>query len=165
MDHNDCYNSLLQVLCQWWAHKGIEIQKGFKTGDTLSSLLFVLVMKYILRILQKLKETLDFNYHSKCETLKIINLIFADDLLLFARGDTRSIELLMSACNSFSLSTGLNVNPDQCRVYFGNVDDHIKQDIQNLTHFTEGPLPSNILAFPLQERSSLSTIAWSWLRK
>lgn len=109
--------------------KILRAKRGLRHGDPLSPLLFVIVMKYLQRILQKLKETHDFNYHSKCEKLKIINLSFVDDFLLFARGYTRSIELFMKSFNTFSMSTGLSVNLDKCKIYFGNVVDHIKQDI------------------------------------
>lgn len=54
--------------------------------------------------------------------INIINLSFADDMLLFTRYDTISITLLMDAFEEFLKSTSLSVNPAKCKVYFGNID-------------------------------------------
>lgn len=82
----------------------------------------------------------NFNFHSKCEKLNIINLGFAYDMLLFTRGDITYVDLVMKAFANFSKSTGLEANPSKCQVYFGNMEDRIKQDIQRLTFFSKGPL-------------------------
>ncbi|XP_019248785.1 PREDICTED: uncharacterized protein LOC109228057 [Nicotiana attenuata] len=60
-------------------------KKGLRKGDLMSSFLFVLAMEYLTRILKTLKRQPDFNYHPKCERLNIVQLSFADDLLLFSR--------------------------------------------------------------------------------
>lgn len=84
-------------------------------------------MEYLHKVLQKLKNNLNFNFHDKCEKLYIINLSFADDLLLFARGGTTSIHLVMQAFKEFSNSFGLITNPSKCKICYGNMDDHTKQ--------------------------------------
>lgn len=53
----------------------------------------------------------DFNHHAKCKKLCITNLAFADDVLLFVRGDTKFVEMMMEAMSTFYKSTGLVVNP------------------------------------------------------
>ncbi|CAK8540218.1 unnamed protein product [Lathyrus sativus] len=70
---NDCLSQLL------------ESKRGLIQGDPLYILLFVLLMEYLHRFLQKFKEQPNFNFHSKFEKMAIMNLIFADDLLLFSR--------------------------------------------------------------------------------
>ncbi|XP_019237994.1 PREDICTED: uncharacterized protein LOC109218120 [Nicotiana attenuata] len=62
-------------------------RKGLRQGDPLSPFLSVLAMDYLSRLLRTLKNQPDFNYHPRCEKLQIIQLGFADDLLLFCRGD------------------------------------------------------------------------------
>ncbi|XP_019257754.1 PREDICTED: uncharacterized protein LOC109235968 [Nicotiana attenuata] len=70
-------------------------KKGLIQGDQLSLYLFVLAMEYLTRLLIKtLKRNPNFNYHPKCATMNIVQLSFADDLLLFCRGDTISVQLL-----------------------------------------------------------------------
>lgn len=90
--------------------------------------------------MQRLKLIPNFNFHSKYE-----NLSFADDLLLFARGDTTSICLLMDTFEEFSKSTSLSVNSVKYKIYFGNVDMHTKQEIQDMTNFSEGTIPFRYL--------------------
>ncbi|PNX58470.1 ribonuclease H [Trifolium pratense] len=82
-----------------------------------------------------------FLFHAKCEKLGLTNLCFADDLLLFARGDKVSVAIMMEAFDKFSKSTGLKVNPTKCCIFFGGVDQSTKDDIKRLTHFEEGKLP------------------------
>lgn len=120
--------------------------------ESPSPLLFVIIMEYLYMVLQKLRYVLYFNFHSKCEKLNIINLNFADDLLLFARGDKRSIQLIIDAFEDFFTSTGLRVNPTKCKVYFGNVADNTKQEIHDLTKYIEGLIPFKYPGVPLTSK-------------
>lgn len=104
-------------------------------------------MEYLSRVLQSLKRILEFNFYSS-----IINLSFVDDLLIFTRGDTRSVALGMEAFEEFSQSTGPVVNPSKCQVYFGSVEDDTRQAIQNLTKFQEGSLPFRYFGIPLTSK-------------
>jgi hypothetical protein len=103
-------------------------------------------------MLHGLKKIPDFNFHSKCENLNIINLSFADDLLIFTRGDTQSVELIMAKIKDFSQSTGLHVNPSKCKIFYGGVEDNIKDQIKKITSFAEGSLPFRYLGIPLTSR-------------
>nr|GEZ13859.1 hypothetical protein [Tanacetum cinerariifolium] len=51
-----------------------------------------------------------FTYHRYCEELDIINLCFADDLFLFAHGDTNSARVLMEALDEFKLVSRITPN-------------------------------------------------------
>lgn len=94
----------------------------------------------------------DFNYHSKCEKLNITCLSFVDDLLLFARGNVKSIKVLMEKFYSFSKSTRQKINPSMCHIYFSVVDDDTKEYIKKLTSFKEGTLPFRYLGAPLTSK-------------
>ncbi|XP_058765820.1 uncharacterized protein LOC131639335 [Vicia villosa] len=91
----------------------------------------------------------EYNYHSQCEKVKITNLSFADDLLLFARGDFIYVDLMMKTFHSFSAATGLKMNASNCKIYFGSMDENTKQEIKLLTGFPEGPLPFRYLGVPI----------------
>lgn len=125
----------------------LKAMRDLRQGEPLSPLLFVNVMEYLHRSMQRLKLDPNFNFHTKCEKLNLINMNFADDLFLFARGDTMYIELLMQAFKGFTSSTGLSVNPNKCEVYFGNVENSIKHNIHQLTEFSEG-LALQVFRYP-----------------
>lgn len=98
----------------------IQAKRGLRQGDPLSPLLFVLVMEYLHRTLQKMGRNPDFEFHSKCEQLKIVNLSCTDDLLVFTRRDNGSVTLALNTMKDFAEAIGLHVNPSKCRAYFGN---------------------------------------------
>lgn len=53
----------------------------------MSPFLFVLSMEYLSRLLRNIAKNSRFKYHPKCAKTKIILLGFADDFLLFYKGD------------------------------------------------------------------------------
>lgn len=61
--------------------------KGLRQGDLISLFLFAMAMKYLSRQLNTLEGSWSFSHHPRCVKLAITHLCFADDLLLFARGD------------------------------------------------------------------------------
>lgn len=83
-------------------------------------------MEYLYRLLIDLDTELDFNYHPKCEKLKIISLWFDDDLLIFTSGDVRSIQLLMQFL-VIPQATGLVARPTKCKMYFEGVEQGEKE--------------------------------------
>ncbi|CAK8573977.1 unnamed protein product [Lathyrus sativus] len=135
--------------------KTIQAKRGLRQGDPISPLLFVIIMEYLNRYFRKMQKNPNFNHHAECEKLHITNLSFADNLLLFSRGDSMSVELIMEAFNGFSDSTSLKLNPAKCKIYFGGVDADTKQNIiniTNITNFQEGPFPFRYLGVPLTSK-------------
>ena len=81
--------------------KPIHAKKGLRQGDPFSPFLFALSMEYLSRCLGELKEDLAFNFHPKCERIRLTHLIFVDDLLLFAMADHSSVTRIMEAFRKF----------------------------------------------------------------
>ncbi|KAL0336702.1 UNVERIFIED_CONTAM: hypothetical protein Sradi_4882100 [Sesamum radiatum] len=79
-------------------------KKGLRQGDPMSPALFLFCMEYFSRLIKRSTANSDFNFHPKCAKLKITHLLFADDLMLFSRGDLPSIHILMSVSNSSGTS-------------------------------------------------------------
>lgn len=94
----------------------------------------------------------NFNFHQKCDKLKITNLCFADDLLLFMRGDVESVKLMMSSFRHFSTETGLKSSIPKCKMYYGGVDYVTKMLIQEATGFVTGSMSFKNLRVPLAIR-------------
>ena len=74
--------------------------------------------------LHKLVDIPDFNYHLRCEEFNFIHLIFANDMLLFTRGDYKSVELLFSGFNEFAKVLGMAANLEKPEVFFGSVSSN-----------------------------------------
>lgn len=130
----------------------MQAKRGIRQGDPIPPLLFVIMMEYFNRLLEKMKVDPNFNHHAKCEKLGITNLAFADDVLLFCRGDIMSVDMMLKVIQNFSQTTGLVVNSSKCKVYFGGVDNDTKQKILSLSTFGEGSLPVRYLGVPLSSK-------------
>ncbi|CAK8562475.1 unnamed protein product [Lathyrus sativus] len=129
--------------------KIMAVKRGLRQGDPISPMLFVIVMECLNIYLYKMQEDCDFNYHPKCEKLKITNLCFAEDLLMFSKGDKVSVEMMMKTCVNFSKATGLAVNPQKCRIYCAGMGELTKQDVIEASGFQEGRLPFKYLGVPV----------------
>ncbi|XP_020249444.1 uncharacterized protein LOC109826834 [Asparagus officinalis] len=92
-------------------------------------------MEYLSRKLELLKEDKLFRYHPMCGKLKISHLIFADDLLLFAKGDLYSVQKLYHCVKDFSATTGLEANLSKCSIYFGGRLQVIKSEILGVQNY------------------------------
>ncbi|XP_058769981.1 uncharacterized protein LOC131643698 [Vicia villosa] len=109
-------------------------------------------MEYMSRLLQRMQQNHNFNHHSRCAKLALTHLTFADDILLFARGEKSSVDMMMKTMHTFYNSTGLGVNTSKCNVYFGDVSEEEKQNILVSTGFNEGQLPFRYLGVPLTSK-------------
>lgn len=130
----------------------LKSRRGLRQGDHVSPLLFVLIMEYLHKCLTRLQENPNYNYHPKCAELKITNIYFSDDLLLFSRGDITSMQFMIKVFKYFSDSTGLEDNPTKCKVYFGGTTMQEKMKIRSTTWFDEVYLPFKYLGVPLISR-------------
>lgn len=71
----------------------------------------------------------DFGFHYICSALNITHLVFADDLMMFCKGEVRSVLLLIRAMKAFSKVSGLKANNDKSAIYFRNVSEEVRQRI------------------------------------
>ncbi|XP_039055526.1 uncharacterized protein LOC120198242 [Hibiscus syriacus] len=85
-------------------------QRGIRQGDPLSPIIFVLAMNILSKILNLAAARGIFGYHPKCKKLGITHLSFADDLLIFCKGNLESIVGVSSVLSHFYSLYGLNLN-------------------------------------------------------
>ncbi|GJW99594.1 putative reverse transcriptase domain-containing protein, partial [Tanacetum coccineum] len=131
-------------------HGYFKEKRGLHQGDPMSPYLFTLVMEVLTLILKrKVREEGDFAYHNRCSKLKIINICFADNLIMFSRGDATSARYLMEALNEYKEVSGLVSSIPKSMVFMCNVPAHIKDTIMHLMPFQIDTLSVKYLCVPL----------------
>lgn len=128
-------------------------QRRLCQGDPLSPFLFVVAMEYLSRQFVILKSTHAFNFHPKCSRIGLTHLCFADDLMVFCRGDVPAVTSVVDDLRQFGLTPGLVMNPLKSSIYLGGVKDKVKVEILQVTSMVEGSLPTRYLGIPLHQRA------------
>ncbi|XP_062119126.1 uncharacterized protein LOC133832860 [Humulus lupulus] len=106
-------------------------EKGLRQGDPISPLLFVLIMEYLTRLLLQTSKQ-------------------KDDLVIFCKGNVKSMRLTQSAIESFCATTGLSINNTKSHIYFGGIKDNCKSQFLEITQMEEGSFPLKYLGIHLR---------------
>ncbi|XP_074314781.1 uncharacterized protein LOC141650580 [Silene latifolia] len=125
-------------------------RRGLRQGDPISPLLFCVSMEYLSRVMNYAVGEWYFKFHPLCKSLKLTHLLFADDLLMFCKGDHQSIMLILRVLATFTPASGLRVNASKSEVVFNGVTEVLRQDITFISGFQEGVLPFKYLVVPIQ---------------
>ncbi|GFS33342.1 hypothetical protein Acr_00g0027830 [Actinidia rufa] len=123
--------------------------QGLRQGDPKSPFLFTLCLEYLSRNLKRLKLNSDFNFHPNCLDLNITHLAFADDLILFARGDVPSVKLSMDCLSQFGDISGLLINTNKSNVFMVGINSTDMAEIKTITGFRMGKFPFRYLGIPV----------------
>nr|XP_009615730.1 uncharacterized protein LOC104108414 [Nicotiana tomentosiformis] len=136
-----------------------DVAKGLRQGDPISLFLFALAIEYLSRKLNELKGNKKFKYHPKYSKLAVTHLSFADDLLLFSRGDVESVFILNRCFLDFSSASGLQANKEKSSIYFGGVTQIIQDQILHQLGFPKRELPFKYLGIPMSTKN-ISLLQW-----
>ncbi|XP_074297740.1 uncharacterized protein LOC141628504 [Silene latifolia] len=94
----------------------------------------------------------DFHFHPLCGAIQLNHLLFADDLLLFSKGDELSITWLLRSFATFSMASGLCLNKDKSEIYFNGMSQGAMSSILQVSGFKRGMLPFKYLGVPISSR-------------
>lgn len=132
--------------------ESFQAMKGLRQRDPISPYLFVICMEYLKWSLLGLHGNRNFHYHPRCKKFRLTHVCFTDDLLLFTRGDTSSVQQLMEVLDNFAKTSGLAANQLKSNIYFGGVTEAVKQEILSVSGTREGQLPFKYLGVPLSSQ-------------
>uniref|UniRef100_A0A803QRF1 Reverse transcriptase zinc-binding domain-containing protein n=1 Tax=Cannabis sativa TaxID=3483 RepID=A0A803QRF1_CANSA len=96
------------------------------------------------------KDKKGYGFHPLCKHLRSTNLCFADDLVIFCKGNYNSVRLTFEAFHKFCDATGLSANTSKCHIYFGGVSEEVKSKILDLVQIEEGSFPLKYLGVNLR---------------
>ncbi|XP_074290547.1 uncharacterized protein LOC141617262 [Silene latifolia] len=124
-------------------------KRGLRQGDSLSPLLFTVCLEYLSRILNRLTELDGLKHHPLCKKLNLTHLCFADDLLVFCRGDWASMVAVMRAFATFTAASELQMNKQKANVYGNGLPSNLLERFAELTGLKIDKLPFKYLGVPI----------------
>ena len=127
-------------------------ERGLRQGCSLSPYLFVICMNVLSRKIDKAAYDKRITYHPKCKLLKLTHLCFADDLMVFVKGEKKSIEGTLEVFNDFAKHSGLQISLEKSTLYMVGVPDTQKEEILQQFPFDYGTIPVRYLGLPLLTR-------------
>ena len=127
-------------------------QRGLRQGDPLSPYLFILAMDALSHLLGKVvfdKKIVGIKITAGAPTLT--HLLFADDLIIFAKADTKEAYELMSILNLFSGASGQRINTLKSGLIFGKQVPHqVRSQIGQIFNMQVWNDPGKYLGLPAQ---------------
>lgn len=84
--------------------------------------------------------------------MKLNHLVFADDLMVFCKGNMNSIMILKLGVKVFSCSLGLCANNSKSGIYLAGVDNESRHHAAQMLDFNFETLPVRYLGLPLTSK-------------
>ena len=99
-----------------------------------------------------MSELEQFKFHPTCKDMRLTHLCFADDLILYCKGEFESIYLMLRAFKLFSKASGLQANTQKSAMYSCGMDPNEKQRAAEISGFAQESLPFKYLRVSISAR-------------
>ena len=84
--------------------------------------------------------------------MRLTHLCFADDLLIFSKGNLASMIGIQNVLEKFYSFSDLKLNKEKSEVFSTGISDDLLREIKQVTGFKMGVLPVRYLGVPLVTR-------------
>ena len=115
-----------KMQCRLWSTDFLPVQRGVLQGDTLSPLLFLLVMQVALHGLNA--TCANYGYKTSFDNREHFLKCFADDLTIITRSPKR-LQLALDKLGEITAWLGLEIKPSKCRSFGMGKTGYRKVDI------------------------------------
>lgn len=115
--------------------------RGIRQGDPMFPYLFLLCMEVLTQIINKNVATNKWS-PVKIKDIKLSHLLYADDVLLFAKVNKKTIKAINSSLKDFMSFSGLNINLSKSSIWFSpNTPSHTRASTSLSLGIREHPNP------------------------
>ncbi|KAL0455256.1 UNVERIFIED_CONTAM: LINE-1 reverse transcriptase [Sesamum latifolium] len=109
-----------------------------------------------LLLLQRIEQSDSFQFHWRCTEMKLFNLCFANDLLLFCKAEEQSVIFFRDALRVFAELSGPHANVNKSQLILSKSASPVRQQLFAVLGFQEGVLPAMTFILP---KGTLKAIA------
>ena len=129
------------------------VQEESGKDALLSPYLYVILNNVLSKLLNKAAEAGEFGYHPQCEDVKLTHLSFADDILVFTKGNTDSLLGVLEVMKRFAQMSGLHINAAKSTIFASENNVGALLDVAESLNIGVGTLPIRYLGMPLTTKT------------
>ena len=132
--------------------------KGIRQGDPLSPYLFILCMDFLGQLIEeKCNKKLWQPVKASQSGPAFSHLLFADDLVFFAKADHVNCFAITDVLDTLCSMTGQLVSESKSRVYFSpNMDRDTMESLCDILGFSSTPFLGKYLGIPMKQLGTSS---------
>ena len=122
---------------------------GLRQGNPLFPILSIMVMEVSSSLMRLQAIRQNYKHHWRCAKTNLTNLCFVDDMLIFYKGTSESVDAVLQTLNTFADISGLRINPSKSQLFTCTVDNDTMNQILISTRFSRGSLLVCYMDIPL----------------
>lgn len=126
--------------------------RGIRHGFSLSPYLYVIVSNVLSGMLNQAAVDGAIGYHPQCEQVQLTHLSFADNILVFTDGSTKSLEAVLEIMHQFAGMSGLHINVSKSSIFAAGRNKASLLQAAASKGFTTGALPIRYMGMPLTSK-------------
>ncbi|VFQ94926.1 unnamed protein product [Cuscuta campestris] len=127
-----------------------KMERGVKQGDPFSPLLFILAADGFSRLINHQMNTQHLLRFNSGQVPFPSHLIYADDIMIFSRGETRNLLKLKVTLETYLKASGQEINLNKSKFYTSkNTTTSQTQNMEKALGIKRGKLPFTYLGAPI----------------